>query len=342
MINKETILSYANDNLTLLEWLKKTEQALENGVVTNFEWVTETNTSGHLKLTFSDKTLLETNTITLPKGETGEKGDKGDKGDKGENYLIYNKSYDGDMIPNSTLLYNLQLTDFNRIPQVYDDCIVLYNYYKDMVLIDTYLTIATITQVTNTEAFGTTKSAIKTTGKQGIQGVQGEQGVQGVQGENGVTPNIQIGTVTTLDAGSMAIASITGTTENPLLNLGIPKGQSGVDINARYKHIIQMEINNNRPLYLNCDIINENSTPFDFSTFYDYIISMVDNTIVKCNFNGFIVGSAATSSGTVLRLENTGPENDVMAVGVSYKMGISENFNKNSTVVYFRDLVIPL
>lgn len=46
-------------------------------------------------------------------------------------------------------------------------------------------------------------------------------------GTDGVTPNIQIGTVTTLEPGQQATATITGTPENPLLNLGIPQGQKG-------------------------------------------------------------------------------------------------------------------
>lgn len=49
----------------------------------------------------------------------------------------------------------------------------------------------------------------------------------GEQGPKGVTPNIQVGTVTTLEAGSAATASMTGTAENPMLNLGIPKGADG-------------------------------------------------------------------------------------------------------------------
>lgn len=50
---------------------------------------------------------------------------------------------------------------------------------------------------------------------------------KGDNGDTGATPNLQIGTVTTLDSGSSATASITGTTENPVLNLGIPKGDTG-------------------------------------------------------------------------------------------------------------------
>ena len=47
------------------------------------------------------------------------------------------------------------------------------------------------------------------------------------RGADGAVPDIQIGTVTTLPAGSDATASIGGTAENPLLNLGIPKGADG-------------------------------------------------------------------------------------------------------------------
>ena len=47
------------------------------------------------------------------------------------------------------------------------------------------------------------------------------------RGADGAVPDIQIGTVTTLPAGSDATASMGGTAENPLLNLGIPKGADG-------------------------------------------------------------------------------------------------------------------
>ena len=64
-------------------------------------------------------------------------------------------------------------------------------------------------------------------GAQGPKGDTGEQGPQGPKGDTGATPNIQIGTVQTLDPGQQATASMTGTPENPLLNLGIPKGEKG-------------------------------------------------------------------------------------------------------------------
>ena len=43
----------------------------------------------------------------------------------------------------------------------------------------------------------------------------------------GATPNLTIGTVTTLEPDASATATITGTAEDPVLNLGIPRGQTG-------------------------------------------------------------------------------------------------------------------
>lgn len=64
-------------------------------------------------------------------------------------------------------------------------------------------------------------------GPKGETGSQGQTGPQGPKGDPGTTPNIQIGAVQTLEPEEQATASISGTPENPQLNLGIPKGQSG-------------------------------------------------------------------------------------------------------------------
>lgn len=66
-------------------------------------------------------------------------------------------------------------------------------------------------------------------GPQGETGSQGLRGETGPQGQVGATPNLSIGTVSTLAAGSSATATITGTAENPTLNLGIPAGADGQD-----------------------------------------------------------------------------------------------------------------
>ena len=61
----------------------------------------------------------------------------------------------------------------------------------------------------------------------GADGAPGTPGTDGKDGSPGATPNLQIGTVTTLPAASDATASMGGTAENPTLNLGIPKGADG-------------------------------------------------------------------------------------------------------------------
>lgn len=53
------------------------------------------------------------------------------------------------------------------------------------------------------------------------------RGAQGPQGPTGQTPNFSIGTVSTLNPDQQATASVGGTAENPVLNLGIPQGQPG-------------------------------------------------------------------------------------------------------------------
>lgn len=66
-------------------------------------------------------------------------------------------------------------------------------------------------------------------GAKGEKGLTGEQGPQGEKGDDGVTPNITIGEVTTLEAGQQATVTKTGSKENPIFNFGIPKGQDGVN-----------------------------------------------------------------------------------------------------------------
>lgn len=51
--------------------------------------------------------------------------------------------------------------------------------------------------------------------------------LKNIEGAIGSTPNITIGTVTTLPAGSQATATLTGTAAAPVLNLGIPVGATG-------------------------------------------------------------------------------------------------------------------
>ena len=58
-------------------------------------------------------------------------------------------------------------------------------------------------------------------------GTTNAQVSDGEDGATGATPNLTIGTVETLEPDESATATITGTPENPVLNLGIPQGDTG-------------------------------------------------------------------------------------------------------------------
>lgn len=64
-------------------------------------------------------------------------------------------------------------------------------------------------------------------GSPGARGEPGSPGAKGDKGDTGATPNLTIGSVTTLEAGQNATASITGESPDLTLNLGIPKGADG-------------------------------------------------------------------------------------------------------------------
>lgn len=61
--------------------------------------------------------------------------------------------------------------------------------------------------------------------------------LNGKKGDTGATPDISIGDVSTLPLGSDATASMTGTPENPVLNIGIPVGLDDVATEATLAEI---------------------------------------------------------------------------------------------------------
>lgn len=71
MININTILSAFQDKLTLLQWLKKVEEALNNATLSNVSVQQQTESTFKLKFEFEDGTSIESTDITIPQGETG-------------------------------------------------------------------------------------------------------------------------------------------------------------------------------------------------------------------------------------------------------------------------------
>lgn len=74
------------------------------------------------------------------------------------------------------------------------------------------------------------KSAYDLAVENGFEGTEDEwieslNGKNGDKGDTGLTPNIQIGTVTTLEPDQQATVERVGTNEEPLFNFGIPRGK---------------------------------------------------------------------------------------------------------------------
>lgn len=65
------------------------------------------------------------------------------------------------------------------------------------------------------------------TGAPGKDGAPGQKGDPGQKGTDGTSPELSVGTVTTLEPGRNATVTMTGTKANPVLNFGIPKGEPG-------------------------------------------------------------------------------------------------------------------
>lgn len=130
------------------------------------------------------------------KGEQGERGEKGEKGDKGD------KGYKGDRGE----------PGIQGIQGVKGDKGDKGDKGKDGVIIFEELT-------------PEQKATLK--GDKGDRGEQGLPGEKGEKGDNGITPNIKVGKVVTLEPTEQANVERVGTLENPTFNFYIPRGLDG-------------------------------------------------------------------------------------------------------------------
>ena len=163
------------------------------------------NADYSLTIYFTDGTSSTTNSIR------GKKQKKGDTG-KGIKSIQLNSDY--------TLTFTYTDDTTVTTASIRGEIGETGNGIDRVVMNDDYtLTII----MTNGDAYKT--ESIR--GATGEAGPKGDTGDIGPKGETGAVPNFQIGSVTTLEPGQSATASITGTAEQPLLNLGIPKGQTG-------------------------------------------------------------------------------------------------------------------
>ncbi len=70
MINKQTIISAYDEKLTLLQWLKLVNKALDEAVLTNVEIKQRGNATFVFVFTFEDGTKVESNEIIVNKGDS--------------------------------------------------------------------------------------------------------------------------------------------------------------------------------------------------------------------------------------------------------------------------------
>ena len=70
MINKETIISVFNDKLTLAQWLKTVNKALDEAVLTGVEIRQKGNATFTFVFTFEDGSIVESNEIIVNQGES--------------------------------------------------------------------------------------------------------------------------------------------------------------------------------------------------------------------------------------------------------------------------------
>lgn len=121
------------------------------------------------------------------KGERGDKGDKGDKGDRGEPGIQGIQGVKGDKGDKG---------------DKGEDGVIIFE-----------------------ELTPEQKATLK--GDKGDRGEQGLPGEKGEKGDNGITPNIKVGKVVTLEPTEQANVERAGTLENPIFNFYIPRGIDG-------------------------------------------------------------------------------------------------------------------
>lgn len=132
--------------------------------------------------------------------------------------------------------------------------------------------------------------------------------IMGPEGQKGDTPNFSIGTVTTGDPGSPAAASITGTPENPVLNLTIPKGNTGEVTQAEFDEVADVV----EAAFTVTDVSGNNLlNPANITTGYFYKLQtaaesednrahiyLAQNNAYACAFVDVVEGQSYICSGT--------------------------------------------
>lgn len=196
MINYETILSNFQDKITLMQWLKKNEEALKNASLESVEVTQPTEDTAVLTFVFADGTRLDSPTLYLargPQGPQGPQGVQGPQGIQGPQGATGATGATGPQGPQGVAGGSV------NVMASASACTEIGEGYIDAnghLLVLTSLSPRTFTDVGVIRGPKGDKGdkgdtgdtgASGPQGPQGIQGVEGPQGPQGIQGQQGVS-----------------------------------------------------------------------------------------------------------------------------------------------------------
>ena len=124
---------------------------------------------------------------------------------------------------------------------------------------------------------------------------------ESIRGETGATPAFSIGTVSTLEPNQSATATITGTDEAPVLNLGIPKGVPGQtpDVSGKADKVPSATSGNFAGLDSNGNLTDSGHKHSDYITSHQDITGKADKvqSATSGNFAGLDSNGNLTDSG---------------------------------------------
>lgn len=180
MINYETILSAYDNKITLMKWLNKVQEALQNASLESVSISQPTASTAVLTFVFADGSTLASPALSLPQGPQGPQGVQGPQGPQGVRGPKGDTGAQGPKGDDGTSV---------RILADAASCTQLGDGYIDAngdLQVLTNLDPRTFTNAGHIQGPQGPKGDKGDTGTQGPQGIQGETGAQGPQGIQGI------------------------------------------------------------------------------------------------------------------------------------------------------------
>lgn len=299
MIKWETIVSTADEKITLLQWLKMVEKAINDGALTGIS--VQQADAEHATITFNfEGDPAQAFTITLPAGPPGAQGVPGTDGaagadgTDGRDALVQNRPLSS---ANITSPMAIPIEALNRTAVLGEPIVV---FATDTTENKTYMLIGTVTNVgvpdVNPYTFVTYSGKVDITGIAGPAGPQGETGPAGPRGKTG-------------PAG--------------------PRGEAG---ETKYTHNISMFDVGGTAGFLSFSFVNTVSTPYtSLSEIFGALYSLGysdDN-----NFGRYVIKSASGC------LDHISDNEQILGISIAgggeelYYVLFSNGANSNSTPI---------